>query len=563
MRISGWLSALWLATGCAVRGPDLSEKGMVPAMATSDALTAALEPRRRAILIGIDGYRDPAFPDLEHAGHDAESFAEILSAERGGGFDEVVLLTGEEETTRAAIVRALQEARSELRREDELVVYFSGHGTRVPDGNRRVRFLLAGDSKPGDLEGTALELAAIQEFFGLLSPARKLFVVDACFHGDGKSVVRPDPLDGAVIEGPDSLVPRATAMGPAEAHLFATTSGRPSLESDELEHGVYTYFLLEALSWGLADADLDDDGVVTAYEAHDHARGRTIAFTEGVQVPEAAFRLVGEGDMVLAGDPAARRRSTALLYLYAGDSRFDDVSVVIDGRTRGTLPGTVSIRGGRHRVTLEDDEGVLLDGHVTLRAGQSYRVEDVVRIARGPSGGLALRPSVVHSAPLGQAIGGGAGGLEIGGVWRRNTAPARGLTGEVFAGLATSPSREIDGVITDAGRGLGWLGGAVAYQTDLRRVRLRGGWGLSGVLIPPSYVDEPPAQTVDPYAVPAEAGWILFASGPQATLGYVVSETWTLAAHGRSHVALLDIDGDGDVTGVPWLTWSVGAELAW
>ena len=268
--------------------------------------------------------------------------------------------------------------------------------------------------------------------------------------------------------------------------------------------------------------------------------------------------------MILAGDPAARRRTTALLYLYAGESRFEDVSVAIDGRSRGTLPGTVSVRGGRHRVTLEDGSGVVLDGHVTLRGGQSYRVEDVVRIARGPSAALSLRPVVVQSPPLRAAIGGGAGGIEVAGVWRRNEAPARGLSGEVWAGLATSPKRDMAGAVTDAARGLGWTGAAVGYQADLRRVRLRGGWGVTGVLIPPSYLaGDAPADGVDPYDIRSEAGWILFASGPQASAGVVVTETWTVTVTARPHVAMLDVDGDGGVSAVPWATWGLGAELSW
>ena len=281
------LAAL-LVVGCVA--PVVREKGMVLSLATAAALEAALEPRRRAIVIGIDDYLSPAFPDLKHAVDDAEALADVLRADRGGAFDEVVALTTPEVTTRESIVRALQEARSELRREDELVVYFSGHGTRVRDAERYVRYLLASDSQPSDLDGTALDLVAVQAFFATLAPARKALVVDACFHGEGKSVVRPDPFDGAPVLD-DALVPRATTMGPAEAHLFATSPGRPSLESDALGHGVYTNFLLEALTWGLDDADRDEDGVVTVWEAHDHARGRTIAYTNGAQVPEAAFRV--------------------------------------------------------------------------------------------------------------------------------------------------------------------------------------------------------------------------------------------------------------------------------
>lgn len=553
--------AALLVAGCVA--PVVREKGMGPSLATAAALEAALEPRRRAIVIGIDDYRSPAFPDLKHAVDDAEALADVLRADRGGAFDEVVALTTPEATTRESIVRALQEARSELRREDELVVYFSGHGTRVRAADRYVRYLLASDSQPSDLDGTAVDLVAVQAFFATLAPARKALVVDACFHGEGKSVVRPDPFDGAPILD-DALVPRATTMGPAEAHLFATSPGRPSLESDALGHGVYTNFLLEALTWGLDDADRDEDGVVTVWEAHDHARGRTIAYTNGAQVPEAAFRVVGEADLVLAGDPAARARTTALLYLYASaEPKWEGVDVLIDGRARGALPGTVSVHGGRHRVTLTKDGADLLDGYVTLRAGQSYRVDDLVRIAAGPQGALTTRPVAVLSPPLRASVGPGVTGAELEGAWRRDEGPARGLTSALRIGGGGAPTRFVDDLPTSAGRAVGWAGAGLAYQWDLRRVRLRGGWGATGVLIPPSWLGERPAGPIDPSEVPSEAGWVFFATGPELSVGAVVSEAWAITLTTRPHAALLDPDGDARAGLVPWWTTGLGVELSW
>ena len=340
--------------------------------------------------------------------------------------------------------------------------------------------------------------------------------------------------------------------------------GRPSLESDALGHGVYTNFLLEALTWGLDDADRDEDGVVTMWEAHDHARGRTIAYTNGAQVPEAAFRVVGEADLVLAGDPAARSRDTALLYLYASaEPKWEGVDVLIDGRARGALPGTVSVHGGRHRVTLIKDGADLLDGYVTLRAGQSYRVDDLVRIAAGPSGALTARPVVVQSPPLSATLGPGVAGAELEGTWRRNEGPARGLTAALRIGGGGAPTRLVDEVPTSAARGVGWVGAGLAYQWDLRRVRLRGGWGASGVLIPPSWLGGRPTGSIDPAEVPSEAGWVLFATGPELSVGAVVSEAWALTVTTRPHAALLDPDGDARAGLVPWWTTGIGVELSW
>ncbi len=312
-----WACALLLLAGCATTGQHRM-RGFTPAQSTADALAGSLTTRRKAIVIGIDDYIDPVFPDLRHAGADATAIADILHESPQSGFDDVTVLTGDHETSREGILRAMLRAQAELRREDVLVVYFSGHGTRVRDGDGWRRFLLTRDSRSSDLEGTAIDLEALQAFFAELPAARKALVIDACFSGDGKSVLRPEDrrleLEPSVL---GSSTPRATTMGLGEAHLYATSPGRPAREDDDLGHGVYTYYLMEALSWGFADADLDGDRVVTAYEAHDYARVKTIKHTDTLQVPEAAFRVVGEADLVLAGSPDETvRRDRSLVYLY-------------------------------------------------------------------------------------------------------------------------------------------------------------------------------------------------------------------------------------------------------
>ena len=221
------LCALSLLHGCAARDATRS-KGFADSLTTEQALGLALEPQRHAILIGVDHYEDAIFEDLHHAGADASAMAKVLRDDKGGGFDSVQVLSGE--ATREEVFRALRSVRSELRREDALLVYFSGHGTRVPDGDTWRRFLLTTDSRARNLEETSLDLAQLQGFFSELPAARKVLIVDACFNGDGKSVVRPDVEPASESVG--ALIDPHYSLSPGEAHLFATSAGRPSRDSD-------------------------------------------------------------------------------------------------------------------------------------------------------------------------------------------------------------------------------------------------------------------------------------------------------------------------------------------
>ncbi len=562
--IALWTLALALS-GCAGRRvPDgMRARGLEPAQSTADALNRALEPRRIAILAGVDTYDDPAFPDLQHARTDAGALAEVFESPRGGGFDEVVLL---EDPTRTGLLDALKLLEGRVRRTDVVVVYFSGHGTRVPaaDGESWRRFLLGTDSRPSDLDASAIDLDVLLDWFSGLQPARKSLIVDACFNGDGKSAVRPahraDDDERAV--GP-SLVRRAS-LDAGEALLFATTPGRPSLEDDALGHGVYTYYLLEALGWGFSEADRDADRVVTAWEAHDHARAKTLAHTDGLQVPEAALRVVGMADVVLAGEPERRRtRERALVYLYAGSNHaLTGSELVVDGRAKGALPGTVPLEPGRHHLALRSPDGVVLaEGYATLADGHAYRADDLARLVDGPRFGVTVRPVFVTSPPFRSALGAGSLGLEMG-VWRRDDdPPGRNQVAGVSLGIANSPSRPVDSQAGTA-RGFGWLTVEGGWQNDWRRLRFRATWTLSGVLIPPSFPDGRPADpdTLAPGEVPAFAGWVFGTTGPSVQAGWVLSEVWSVHAMARPTLTALDTDGTGGrgVRAVPWITTAVG-----
>jgi len=547
-----------LLGACATKA-DVRDKGFTDAMNTADALNSTLEPQRHAIVIGVDSYEDPIFGDLLHAADDAEAIDEILRDEKGGGFDRVHRLLGE--ATRDDVFKLLRSMKKEIRREDTLLFYFSGHGTRVPDGDRWRRFLLTTDARASSLEDSAIDLEELQEFFSALPAARKALIVDACFNGDGKSVVRPDALNTGIEDG--SLFETRYALSPGETHLFATSAGRASRESDKLGHGVYTYYLLEAMSWGFAEADVDEDKVVTAWEAHDFARGRTIRYTEDAQIPEAALRVTGEGDVVLAGSPdQRRRREKALVYLYASnDHRFSNTDLVVDGRVRGALPGTISVAPGRHRIELRDPEGnVLVDGYMSLAGDRVYAVEDIQRVANGPARAMAITPTTLTSAPMRISLGPNVVGLEISALQRVNSGPSRGFYAGWSLGGGGTPARTVKSAI--APRSVVWAGANAGYQSDIRRLRYRLGWGFSGVFLPSSW---PQGRPDGPFKIsdhPKEAGWLLVATGPSTSAGWVLSESWTLVARPRAHFAVLNVDGQGAKL-IPWLSLGIGPEVSW
>lgn len=482
--------ALLLAgcVGARAAGPGTEatsrDKGFTESRSTAEALEAGFSARKVAVVIGVEQFEDQAFPDLKWAVEDATEVGRILEDPDYGGFDRVVYLTGEGQVRRDRVLAELISLRNDLRRQDTVVVYVSTHGTMTldPDGEPRL-YLVASDTRPGDLRGTAIELAEVQAFFSEMRAERKALILDACYNGEAKSALQPTVRQRIERMDDGAVLSRKVRLGESEAHLFASTFGRPAREDDELKHGVYTYHLLDALTWNQLEADGNGDGVITVYEAHDHARAKTLAYTLGSQVPEAYFRVVGTNDVVLVGRPEDRLKvEMGAIYWYgAGSEELDGAALLVDGMDKGTLPGTYAVPPGRHRVRVMGHDGTLLDDRtLTILAGEAIAADAMAQRPRAFNGFISLGPKVRLNLADGlrPLVGRAYVGVEGAGGYRF-LGPVRGLT--LSGGLGWAPHQarfEEQGSVRFEPRHVAWGHAQVGYRGILGRMTLGVGYRL-------------------------------------------------------------------------------------
>ena len=550
-----------LVLGCATARPSLTPRGFEEATSTATALAAAMEPRRVAVLVGVDAYRNPLFPDIAFAAADAHLLGDLLRSEEGGGFDKVTILSEPAVWTREAIVAALREARVGLLPDDTFVFYFSGHGTlaKGADGEGRL-YLLSTDAEPGRLDETALDLDAVRAFFSELPVEQKALIVDACFNGQGKSVM--DPTLVAEVEALAARVAPASLRGlsSGEAHLFASTTGRPAFEDPALGHGVYTHYLTQAMSWRLGEADLDGDGVLTAWEAHDYARHRTREHTGGVQIPEAALRVVGANDVLLAGAPDARKqRRQALLYDYGGtSSMFAARTLIVDGRTKGVFPGTHALPEGRHHVEVRGPDGKLeLDGYVDLAEGERLAAAELAVRVREDRVLQAFRLGGGGGPPAWGALwGDGFVALEAFTALRVPRGKAKGLFVGGTVGAGVSPTAHDVERLVRRGRGLFWATGALGWSADRARFRVRLAWQGRLNFVPVARFPGPEHDLL-----PEETGWLFLSTGPALHLGVVLDRHLAFVAVATLQGTVLDPARTGTNRLQPFAQITAGWEL--
>lgn len=544
------LAALALSACAAAGGTQLKGSFEVAGEQTLQALQeGSVRPMRTAIVIGINRYDDPAFADLSYAQRDAEAMRDVLLDPALGGFDEVRVLVGEEETTQAHILATVGRVGNRTQRRDSLLVYFSGHGTlhipqpesgAAPAGEPPVALhprpvLVARDTRLDALQSTGIDLIALGRQLQQIPARSKVLILDSCFSGEGKSALAAD--EAALMrasEGVWTVV--AEGMPESGALLLATALGQPARESAALEHGVFTWFLAEGLrSW--QDVDMDGDGAVNVYEAFDYARARTLSESQDAQQPEAFLRVGGLGTFYLSHPPEGAP-PTLPAYIMGHDRGVvlaKGVSVEIDGEDRGALPRNIPVEPGGHRISLRDERGhALYSGRMRFGEGQILTLGGLIAALQTPRRVFSLSVGQVRSAQ-GQAadvfgstaLRGAVGtGLRVRGGW------LRGLGLDFELGLEqTRDGGWAD--LSDASRRLTLDGGArLGMYRRVGRWQLGGGWGIQGMVAAPLEASQGDASCADGQVSPL-CLWLAGAHGPSLSAGFLAHQSLMLGVEPR------------------------------
>lgn len=454
-----------VSLGVSALGVSPASAGKVTVKDAGDA-DAAFASRRVALLIGVDNYADPDLSELAFAGKDARDVAAALENESIGDYDEVHVLTGAEATSRAAILAKLTQVTSSLQRDDTFLLYLSGHGTLTFDFMEDTRlWFLPSDAELDNPAKGGIEVAWLEETLATLTPRRRVLIMDTCHNGRGdgsRSAMNARTRERLASLRGDPPAPNAVSeVTESEARLYAAQYYQPAIEDKSLKNGVYTHYLLSALGDSRSEADLDGNGLVDVTEAHDFAQDRTIRHTGGLQVPRASYDIVGREVIYLSGDPGDRTRAERAL-ISGYDGLLASAQLLIDGRTRGSLPNVIPIEPGSHKLEIQTPDGRTLHAErITVSAGEHLQIEELVQppetvwtVAAGAVVSLNTEslPLVAPDFEVGLRPG-------VRGRWKPGV-HLRASIGSTTQDFGPSP----DGVTA---RAQGWMpsvGGSVGYQ---------------------------------------------------------------------------------------------------
>jgi tetratricopeptide (TPR) repeat protein len=223
-----------------------------------------------ALLVGISEYPGQ-IQKLGFPRNDARAIKDLLVGSAGFREDHVRLLTdegqGDAKATKQNILAAVDSLAPRVQSGHQMIVFLAGHGIVRGLGSQAKSYFLPVDvdaqSKEA-LERTGLDLEELSRHLSALKASQFTMFIDAC---------REDPFPGRGIKGntmtdvmarglhvvPNESRP-AGSPAPTAITFYACQVGERAYEDPKLQHGVFTYFILN----GIRDIANRPDGRVEA-----------------------------------------------------------------------------------------------------------------------------------------------------------------------------------------------------------------------------------------------------------------------------------------------------------
>ena len=273
-----------------------------------------------ALVVGISRFADRAVPVLNYTTQDAAAFAAELKDATIGRFppDNVRVLTDDQATTKN-IKEQLNWIARRAQPNDLVVIYVATHGSpRTLDSAGGANYIVTYDTEIKDannpdqdaLYATALPMVELANAVATRMKAlRTAVILDTCYSGGAVTNASKLMGKGVANAAPGAATLDRMAEGTGRIVIAAARSDEESLESDQLHHGYFTYYLLQAIKANHGLDPMSEVYATVAKEVSDRVAADAKAGGDNVGQHPVMSRSSDNSDFALgitAGDGAAK-----------------------------------------------------------------------------------------------------------------------------------------------------------------------------------------------------------------------------------------------------------------
>jgi WD40 repeat protein/uncharacterized caspase-like protein len=257
---------------------------MCPVSLGTSRSTQALETGKAKlwlIAIGVDRYEDKRLPELRYSALDCKGVSEaLIDATQTFPQKEIYIYhdAGAISPTLEKVRTSLQQISSRAQEQDTVLLYFSGHG--VLEATNQQPVLCLADTWQDNLLKTGLSLRELLGYLDNCTARSQVVWLDAC-HSGGMTWrgARGSETETALLNPTPQLVEGLRQRAARSRGFYAFLScdrDQQSWEFPQIEHGVFSYFLMR----GLRGEAADGQGIIEADRLYRYVYYQTLQYID-------------------------------------------------------------------------------------------------------------------------------------------------------------------------------------------------------------------------------------------------------------------------------------------
>ncbi|MBI5250338.1 MAG: caspase family protein [Desulfomonile tiedjei] len=264
-----------------------------------------------AVIVGVKKFQDPNIPPLTISDKDAKDFYHFLKESEEHFAKAHITLLLNEDATRANVSKALRDGLMGARRNDIVIMYFSGHGMadeKLPNEFYFVTY----DTQLENLFATALMMNDKNLFKGI-DTDRVLLVADAC-HSGGFS----PGIQKSISKETDRFFSVFNSVS-GRVGILSSRPEEESYEKPKFGNSIFTHYMLKGLRGEAAKGS--QQSTISAKDLYDYVYDQTKKATKGLQHPQFYATKGSEQTPVFVAPTFSQDLKVKVTFYYEDQSR--------------------------------------------------------------------------------------------------------------------------------------------------------------------------------------------------------------------------------------------------